>query len=174
MLYVQVSTHTFFVAHSGTAQLLHSCFCCNTNASLPSRIAPLISRLNHSNNMNEDNNKRRHETEPTPEDFILIGKDIQNKSGRPIGSASTEERAFREFFGTTAVVVANLWRIGSEQDIIPGEGTIQHLLWALHFTRVYPKEGAAFATVGGLGGAIDPKTLRKYIWPFIYTIANLS
>jgi len=123
--------------------------------------------------MNEDNNKRRRETEPSPEDFILIGKDIQNKSGQPIGLASTEERAFCEFFGTTAVVVANLWRIVSEQDIIPGE-TIQHLLWALHFMRAYPKEGAACATVGGLGGAIDPKTLRKYIWPFIYTIADLS
>jgi hypothetical protein len=55
-----------------------------------------------------DSNKHRHETKPLPEDFILIDKDIQNKSGQSIGWLLTEERAFRKFFGTTAVVIAAL------------------------------------------------------------------
>ena len=32
--------------------------------------------------MDNANNKRMRETELTPEDFILWGKEIQNKSGR--------------------------------------------------------------------------------------------
>ena len=120
-----------------------------------------------------NSNKRRRGTEPLPEDFLLIGKDIQNKSGRGIGSLLTEERTFREFFGTTKVVVAKLWDLLSQWQMIPEDGTTNHIMWALFFMRAYPKEAGTCSTVGGLGGAIDPKTLRKYIWPFIHTIADL-
>ena len=118
-------------------------------------------------------NKRIRETEPLPEDFILTGKNIQNKSGRS-GAPLTEVRAFREFFGTTAVVVAKLWSLLLQRDMIPEQGRTNHLMWALFFMRAYPKEGVTCATVGGSGGAIDPKTLRKYIWPFIHAIAELE
>ncbi len=118
-------------------------------------------------------NKCIHETEPLPEDFILIGKDIQNKSGQS-GAPLTEVRAFREFFGMTAVVVAMLWSFLLQRDMIPEQGRTNHLTWALFFMRAYPKVGVTCATVGGSGGAIDPKTLREYIWPFIHTIAKLE
>ena len=111
--------------------------------------------------MDDNNNKRKRNAEPTPEDFVLIGKDIQNKSGRSIGSAAEEERAFREFFGTTAPVVTALWKLLAEHTLIPEEGTTKHLLWTLHFFRAYPKQAVASSTVGGSGGAIDPKTLRE-------------
>ncbi len=77
--------------------------------------------------------------EPLPEDFILIGKDIQNKSGQS-GAPLTEVRAFREFFGTTAVIVAKLWSFLSQWDMIPEQGRTNHLMWALFFMRAYPKE----------------------------------
>jgi hypothetical protein len=32
------------------------------------------------------NNKQRRMTKPTARDFLVVGKDIQNKAGRPIGS----------------------------------------------------------------------------------------
>ncbi len=40
--------------------------------------------------------------------------------------------------------------------------------------HVYPSEKVACSTVGGSNGAIDPKTLRKYIWPIIEGIASLE
>jgi hypothetical protein len=86
----------------------------------------------------------------------------------------TEERTFREFFGTTKVVVAKLWDLLSQWQMIPEDGTTNHIMWALFFMREYPKEAVTCSTVGGLGGAIDPKTLRKYIWPFIRAIAGLQ
>ena len=121
-----------------------------------------------------NSNKRRRGTEHSPEDFLLIGKDIQNKSGRGIGSLLTEERTFREFFGTTKVVVAKLWDLLSQWQMILEDGTTNHIMWALFFMRAYPKEAVTCSTVGGSGGAIDPKTLRKYIWPFIRAIAGLE
>jgi hypothetical protein len=121
-----------------------------------------------------NSNKRRRGTEPSTEDFLFIGKDIQNKSGRGIGSSLTEERTFREFFGTTKVVMAKLWDLLSQWQMIPEDGTTNHIMWALFFMRAYPKEAVTCSTVGGSGGAIDPKTLRKYIWPFIRVTAGLQ
>ena len=112
------------------------------------------------------------ETQPTSEDVIRIGRDIQNKSGLGSGSA-WEERSFREFFGTSPVIILNLWCLLSNHDMSPGEGRIEHLMWALHFLRAYPKEGVACSEAGGSGGAIDPKTLRKYIWPFIHGLVEI-
>ena len=123
---------------------------------------------------NNASNKQMHETEPTPEAFILWGKEIQNKSGRSIGSDAMEDWAFREFFGTTATVVSKIWGNLSQQGTDPIEGTAKHLLWSLYFMRAYPKQGVTCAVVGGSASVIDPKTLQKFIWPFIEAIAELT
>lgn len=121
-----------------------------------------------------DNVKRKRMSDPTPTDFILIGKEIQNKSGRKIGSEATEDRAFREFFGINHFVATVLWNTLAVNDFIPAEGEIKHLLWTLHFMKVYPKQGVVCSIVGGSSGAVDPKTFRKYMWPFIHAIADLE
>ena len=125
-----------------------------------------------SNIMNNTNAKRMRETELTPEDFILWGKEIQNKIGRA-GSDALEDRAFREFFGMTANVVSKIWGKLTETDRVPIEVAPKHLLWSFYFMRAYPKQGVTCAVVGGSAGAIDPKTLRKFIWPLIEATADL-
>ena len=40
------------------------------------------------------------------------------------------------------------------------------------FFRAYPMAGHACAVAGGLGGNIDTKMYRKYVWQFIYAIAD--
>ncbi len=136
----------------------------------------LLSSLNTPTHqiMDNVNNKQMRESEPTPEDFILWGKEIQNKSGRSIGSDAIEDRAFREFFGTTATVVSKIWGKLSQRGTVPIEGTAKHLLWSLYFMSAYPNQSITCAVVGGSAGAIDPKTLRKFIWPFIEAIAELT
>ena len=69
------------------------------------------------------------------------------------------------------MVVAILWRMLGEHSLIPEGGKIVHLLWTLHFFCAFPKTGHACAVAGGLGGKIDSKTYRKYVWQFIYAIA---
>ena len=53
-------------------------------------------------------------------------------------------------------------------------GRPKHLLWALHFMKVYPKQSPGCLAVGASAGAVDPKTHRKWVWAFIDAVANLD
>jgi hypothetical protein len=67
--------------------------------------------------------KRQKETDPQPNDFLMLGRELQNKRGPP-GSWASAERDFREFFGAGCVVVAILWRMLGEHDLIPEGGKL--------------------------------------------------
>jgi hypothetical protein len=61
-----------------------------------------------------------------------------------------------------------------ERDSLLPEGSDQkHLLCALHIMKVYPKQGPGCAVAGASHGAIDPKTHHKWVWVFMYAIAEL-
>ena len=40
--------------------------------------------------------------------------------------------------------------------------------------KVYPREAPACSAVGGSGGAVDPKTLRKWVWLIMERVAELA
>ena len=101
----------------------------------------------------------------------MLGLDLQNKCDQR-GTWASAERNFREFFGASSVVVAIFLRVLSEHDLIPEGGKIVHIPWTLHVCSAYPKEGHERALSGGSGGAVDPKTHRKFVWEFIYAIAE--
>ena len=61
-----------------------------------------------------------------------------------------------------------------EGGLLPEKSRPKHLLWTLYFLKVYPREAAGCSAVGGGGGAIDPKTLRKWVWLFIERIGELA
>ncbi len=125
--------------------------------------------------MDEGNtNKQKRMTKLTARDFLLGGKDIQNKAERSIRSAGAKDCHFFEFFGTGPSVVSKLWIMMLDHDIFPPDREIKHLLWTLHFLKAYPRQSAVFSTVGGSTGAIDPKTFRKYMWPYIRSIVDLE
>jgi len=58
--------------------------------------------------------------------------------------------------------------------LLPDGGQIVHMLWALYFMKVYPVGNVGSSQVGSDGGAVDPKTWRLYLWPFIRGIAGLE
>jgi hypothetical protein len=87
--------------------------------------------------------------------------------------SSTETRLFREFFGTSVRVVETVWELIIHNELRPMGGRPEHLLWALYFLKVYPKQGPGYSTVGASNGAIDPKTHRKWAWAFIKAISKL-
>jgi hypothetical protein len=118
--------------------------------------------------------KRKRESNPTANDFYRIGQEIQNRIGRKISASISEDRRFREFFGAGVRVVMATWNLLVETELLPEDGQIVHLLWTLYFFKVYPKQGVACSAAGGSSGAIDPKTWRKYIWPFVFAIADLE
>ncbi len=112
--------------------------------------------------------------EPLP-DFRAIARVIQNRTKRHVGSGSTEVRLFREFFGTSLLVVELVWKLIVQGKHLPQDGRPEHLMWCLHFLKVYPKQGPGCSAVGGSErGAVDPRTHRKWVWAFIEAIEKLS
>lgn len=118
--------------------------------------------------------KRARTIEPSLTDIYVIGRDLQNRSNHRVGSELSEDGRFRAFFGCGAHIALLLWQLLIAHHLLPDESQIVHLLWALFFMHVYPSEKIACSTAGGSGGAIDSKTLRKYVWPIIEGIASLE
>jgi hypothetical protein len=106
-------------------------------------------------------------------DFKKIARDIQNRASGRVLSKETEARLFREFFGTSARIVNILWEFLVRDRFLPRGGRPWHLLWALYFMKVYPKQGPGCAVVGASHGAVNPKTHRKWVWAFIEAISEL-
>ena len=65
-----------------------------------------------------------------------------------------------------------VWSMLWEEDVVPEGGRPKHLLWALHFLKVYPLQAPGCAAVGGSVGAVDAKTHKKWVWAFIDAIGT--
>ena len=96
---------------------------------------------------------------------VLLRKDPT----RP-NSLLSEDRRFRETFGCGSTVVLNLWNMLQTEHLVPVKGTLEHLLRALMFMKVYPTENI----LATLSGTVDPKTNRMWNWLFISAIADLE
>ena len=117
-----------------------------------------------------DDDKDDHGGAP---DFEAAARDIQNRASKPVGAASSETRHFREFFGTSLLVVDKLWWLLVENDLLPKKSRPKHLLLTLYFLKVYPKQSPGCLVVGASSGAVDPKTFKKWVWMFIENIQEL-
>ncbi len=67
-----------------------------------------------------------------------------------------------------------VWEMLKEGDMLPEKCKPKHLLWTLYFLKCYPKEGPSCAAVGGSEGAIDPKTMWKWVWIVLERICELE
>jgi hypothetical protein len=101
---------------------------------------------------------------PMPDFEASLARDIQNRASHHVGAATTETWHFRELFGTSVLVVKTVWELLERDSLLPEGGHPKHLLWALHFMKVYPKQSPGCLTVGASAGAVDPKTHRKWVW----------
>ena len=106
--------------------------------------------------------------------FLCDAQDIQNRMSRCVGTAAMEDRQFRGLFGACIEIVLKVWLMLGEGGLHPKKSKPKHLLWTLYFLKVYPREGPGCAAVGGSRGAVDPKTMRKWVWLFLERIAELA
>ena len=83
---------------------------------------------------NDDSNEFDRHASP---DFMPNAWDVMNKFPRPNSAVSTKIRAFRETFDTSLPIVSKVWSMLWEEDILLEGGHPKHLLWALHFLKVY-------------------------------------
>jgi hypothetical protein len=105
--------------------------------------------------------------------FMPVAWYIMNWFSCPNTGPSTKTCAACKTFGTSLHLVENLWFLLDQEDIQPVSGRPKHLLWALHFMKVYPKQAPGCAAVGVSGGAIDLETHRKWVWVYIKAVAEL-
>ena len=118
--------------------------------------------------------KRACNMAPTEGDFLAIGREIQNRSNHRVGTDLSENARFSSFFGCSAGVALITWVTMTAHSLLPDGGQIVHMLWALYFMKVYPVGNVGSSQVGSDVGAVDPKTWRLYLWPFIRGIAGLE
>jgi hypothetical protein len=96
------------------------------------------------------------------------------RTSRALGILSPgapEDKRFRGFFGVSAEVAVKAWGMMEEHDLLPPTPQFCHYLWALAFMRTYPPNDMTLSR--SLGGS-DPKTIYKYIWPFIESLSELD
>jgi hypothetical protein len=92
---------------------------------------------------------------------------IKGENCRGQKSNSTNHRSFRSFFGVSADVCAELWKLLHPVNV--NGASPKHLLWALFFLKVYPTESIGASMVGH----VDEKTYRKWVWIFVDKISDL-
>jgi hypothetical protein len=108
------------------------------------------------------------------EEIMTIARDMQDRGSQCVRAKVVEDRLFKEYFGVSVTIVLVIWNLLNEHELIPKKGEIKHLLWALVFLKVYPKQGPVCSLVGGTKGAVDPKTFWKWVWKFIFNIELLD
>jgi len=99
---------------------------------------------------------------------------VMGRTGHALGilfPGSPEDLRHRFFFGVSAEVAVKVWNQMEELDLLPPSSQFQHYLWALAFMRTYPPNDT---TLPRLLGGKDPKTIHKYIWPYIASLAELE
>jgi hypothetical protein len=70
---------------------------------------------------------------------MLIVREVMGCGMNSGGYGRTEDRQFMQLFSCGLSVVISVWNLLLENDTIDG-ATVQHLLWALLFIKVYSKE----------------------------------
>jgi hypothetical protein len=121
-----------------------------------------------------DNNEVTHGSSDAMPDFRMITVCLMNCPPHRGGRwSTTKTRLFCEFFGTSKRVVEVVWELVIRDELRPRGGRPEHLLWALHFLKVYPMQSQGCAVVGASNGTVDAKTHRKWVFAFIDAIAKL-
>jgi hypothetical protein len=112
------------------------------------------------------NNESIDSIDPNKElpNFADITRNIQNRASCCVGLELKEAWLFCKFFGMSVRVIEILWELVVLNKLRPRGGHPEHLLWALYFMKVYPKQGPGCLFVGAFVGAVDPKTHRKWVW----------
>jgi hypothetical protein len=114
--------------------------------------------------------KRARVAEPSVDDVMYFGRIIMEKDPFKHRAPREEDKAFRALFGCAPVVVLSLWDKLASADLIPHKGTMTQLLWTLMYCKQYGK----WSTMSKLTNCTDPKTLRKWIYQFLYNIEQLE
>jgi len=107
-------------------------------------------------------------------DAYTTDKVFMNRANKKLGKltcGALEDQRFRACFGIPVEVLIASWNMMIANDLIPNGGSFSHVLGALMFMKLYPENETEMCT---LCRGIDPNTFRKWTWPYIESMAELS
>ena len=113
--------------------------------------------------------KRPRVVPPTVEDVMYYARFLMENDPFKHRAPAEEERAFRALFGCRAGVVLVLWNKLVNEDLLPKNGQMKHLLWTLAYCKVYGKWKSMRKLT-----QTNPKTLHKWIELFKKSIELLA
>jgi hypothetical protein len=87
------------------------------------------------------------------------------------GPGLPEDLHFHWFFGVSVEMLVMAWDMTENHSVLPPNPKFLHFLWALAFMRTCPTNNTALSS---LLGRSNPKTISKYVWPFIRSIFALN
>ena len=94
----------------------------------------------------------------SPRSFLLLARAVFDCQG-------FDDRAFRSHFGCSPDICSILWEKIRRPSAMMGK----HLLWGLHFLKSYATEDVLACAL-----RTTRKTLRKWIWTVVRSIAQLK
>ena len=110
----------------------------------------------------------------TVQEAYVAGQKVMGRASRKLGKllpGSPEDLRFRAFFGVSTQVAVTAWSLMEDHSVLPPNPKFVHFLWTLAFMRTYPANNT---TLSRLLGGSDPKTISKYVWPFIRSLFELN
>jgi hypothetical protein len=84
----------------------------------------------------------------TVDEAYVYGQQVMGRADRRLGKlivGSPEDRRFRAFFGVSAEVSVEAWRMMADHGWLPPKPNFRHFLWALAFMRTYPPNDSALS-----------------------------
>jgi hypothetical protein len=101
------------------------------------------------NDYDDDDMSNNKDKEMDADVFFWAARVIMNRSNKNIGTAAMEDRQFRSFFYVRQDINEMVWDILGEGGLHPKKSKPKHLLWALYFMKVYPREDPRCSAVSG-------------------------
>jgi hypothetical protein len=114
--------------------------------------------------------KRQRPVRPEVQDFLRLARIVWSRDPEKARTTQTEDRDFREHFGCGVLVALSLWGLLLTADLLPDDGTLEHLLWTLMFMKTHAKQ----KTLCSLCGGTDSQTLKKWVELFAEAVSSLE
>ncbi len=104
----------------------------------------------------------------TSDDFAVAGRAMWNSSHRDKYRVYDDE-TFRSLFGCSTDICFLLWPHVAGNETAGADVQPKHLLWALHFLKLYNPVRSNAAMIG-----CDAKTHTKWVWMVLTILANIN
>jgi hypothetical protein len=115
-------------------------------------------------------NKRQRPVRPEVQDLLRLARIVWSRDPSKARTTQTEDRDFREHFGCGVLVALALWGMSLTTDLLPDDGTLEHLLWTLLFMKTHNEQ----KTLCSLCGGADPKQFKNWVELFAEAISYLE